>query len=904
MQSFLTETIQRLHQGPHPLSEYTIILPSKRAGGFLNQLLVAQADQPFFSPKIYSIEDFVAEVSGVSVMPQTDVLLAGFSNYQSIQKTSFTDYLQWAETMLGDFNELDRHLVAPEAFFDYLSQIKALDRWNLEESATPLMTDYLKFWETLLPFYTQFKEALLAQGQAYQGLVYRRAAEDLSHYLNSHGSKPHAFIGFNALNPAEQIVIQELLAQGHTEVFWDMDHHFIADQQHSVSHFLRAYLDQWPYYCHHPKPNFPRHFEQAKRIRLVQADSDLAQVKMMTKLLSETTQEQWSKTALVLADESLLIPVLYALPQHISSVNITMGYPLKSFPGVWFVSSLLHHYKSGSSKIHHNTLKKILTHPFGQRLVPSGKSICQNLDKQHRLFISLSDLIPLATKEEQVPLKILFAPEDSDTNILSRMMSLLNQLIQTKGLSHFDRLGIEKLFDLCHRLEQLERHFGFLQNTNSIVALFDHLLQQESLDFEGNAYSGLQVMGMLETRVLDFEHLMVLSVNEGILPQGKSTASFITYDMKKEFGLPLHTEKDAIYAYHFFRLLQRATDVTLIYQEQTQGLNVGEKSRFVRLLQLEQQQAHDLTQWTAHQGAEFSVSAIEKFEKSPGVMARLKEIAEKGFSPTALSLYIRDPKAFYLERVLKLSPKSPLQDSVGPDIVGTVVHESIKALYSDFVGHDLTTDGLNHIKADVPEAVQKEFAKAYNTSSLNRGKNLIIVAVVQRYIEKLIDWDLDALANGHRITLLESETDHLMTLDTNKPFPIVLKGQVDRVDRCDDTIRIIDFKTGMVKPTSVAISDWSGLISDKKYDKAFQLLTYAYLRQQSSPEATVSAGILSFKNMAAGLMPFSTKEGQTRNNKVTAITPEVLAVYETQLLALINEILDPNTPFVAAVDDQ
>jgi len=904
MESFLTETIRTLSQGPHALSDYTIILPSKRAGGFLNQLLVQQADQAFFSPKIYSIEDFVAHVSGVSIMPKTDVLLAGFSRYQSIQKTSFTDYLQWAETMLSDFNELDRHLVEPKAFFSYLSQIKALDRWNLEESPTPLMTDYFKFWETLFPFYTQLTESLLAEGQAYQGLVYRRAAEDLTHYLNTHGAAPHAFIGFNALNPAEQLLIQELLAQGNTQVFWDMDDHFIQDPQHSVSHFLKDYLGTWPHYKTHPKPDFPKHFAQHKNIRLIQADSDLAQVKMMTKLLSETPREQWEKTALVLADESLLIPVLYALPQHITSVNITMGYPLKAFPGVWFMTTLLHYYRSGAAKIHHDTLKKIFTHPFGQRLIPSGTEICHALDKQHRLFVSLSDLLDMAPEESRQTLRLLFGPEDSQTTLLKRLMLLLNELIQSKNLGRFDRLGVEKLFDLCHRLEHLERHFGFLQTTNSIVALFDHLLQQESLDFEGDAYSGLQVMGMLETRVLDFEHLIVLSVNEGILPQGKSTASFITYDMKKEFGLPLHTEKDAIYAYHFFRLLQRAKEVTLVYQEQTQGLNVGEKSRFIRLLALDEQKTHKITQVLAHQHAEVTPVAAEEFVKSPGVMDRLHAIAEKGFSPTALSLYIRDPKAFYFERVLSLSTNKPMQDSVGPDVVGTVVHESIKELYKDFVGHHLTVAGLKALKKQVNAVIQEQFGLAYNTSSLVKGKNLIIVAVVRRYIEKLIDWDLSALAEGHTIELLESETNHEITIQTNLGYPMSLKGQVDRVDRCNGTIRIIDFKTGMVQPSSVEIVDWAQLITNKKYDKAFQLLTYAYLRQHTSPETSVTAGILSFKNMTAGLMCFATKKGSHDRNKIASITPEVLKQYEEQLFALVGGIMNPEIPFVAAgLDD-
>ena len=215
METFLSETVRELAQGPHPLSDYTLILPSKRAGGFLNQVLIDQTQKVYFAPTVLSIEDFISQVSGIDIMAPTQVLLEGYKVYNELVPTPFNDYLLWAEPLLNDFNELDRNLVSPEAFFSYLSQIKAFERWELKE-ATPLIKDYLKFWEGLMPFYTAFTQHLLNQGAAYQGLVYRQAAEDLSHYINAIGDKPHAFIGFNALNPAEEILFQEMLAQGNS----------------------------------------------------------------------------------------------------------------------------------------------------------------------------------------------------------------------------------------------------------------------------------------------------------------------------------------------------------------------------------------------------------------------------------------------------------------------------------------------------------------------------------------------------------------------------------------------------------------------------------------------------------------------------------------------------------------
>ncbi|MGB1247187.1 MAG: PD-(D/E)XK nuclease family protein, partial [Flavobacteriaceae bacterium] len=364
-----------------------------------------QAQEVYFAPTIYSIEDFIAQVSGIDIMNPTQVLLEAYKVYTQNQKLSFSDYLLWAEPLLNDFNELDRNLVVPEDFFGYLSQVKALERWELKTPATDLMKDYLKFWEGLLPFYNEFSAHLLQQGSAYQGLVYRRAAEDLSHYLSAHGDKPHVFIGFNALNPAEELIIQEMLAQGNNQIFWDMDECFVRDERHSVSQFVRTYLDQWPYYRGRSSQGgavFSHAFKQQKAFNLIESDSDQGQVQAMGQILRDLPLEKAHKTAIVLADESLLIPVLYAIPKEIKNINITMGYPLKAYPGVWFFESLLQWHKSSAKRIHHSLLLKILTHPFGQLLLSSSHEVVTSVQKNHQLFVAL-DYLKAMVPEHQHP---------------------------------------------------------------------------------------------------------------------------------------------------------------------------------------------------------------------------------------------------------------------------------------------------------------------------------------------------------------------------------------------------------------------------------------------------------------------------------------------------------------------
>ena len=912
METFLSETLRALAKGPHAISDYTLILPSKRAGGFLNQVLMEQAQEVYFAPTIYSIEDFIAQVSGIDIMNPTQVLLEAYKVYTQNQKLSFSDYLLWAEPLLNDFNELDRNLVVPEDFFGYLSQVKALERWELKTPATDLMKDYLKFWEGLLPFYNEFSAQLLQQGSAYQGLVYRRAAEDLSHYLSAHGDKPHVFIGFNALNPAEELIIQEMLAQGNNQIFWDMDECFVRDERHSVSQFVRTYLDQWPYYRGRSSQGgavFSRAFEQKKAFNLIESNSDQGQVQAMGQILRDLPVEKAHKTAIVLADESLLIPVLYAIPKEIKNINITMGYPLKAYPGVWFFESLLQWHKSSAKRIHHSLLLKILTHPFGQLLLSSSHEVVTSVQKNHQLFVALDDLKAMVPEHQHPTLELIFSSAERDSGLLQQLITLINQLISHTGLSPIDRIGVQKLSDLMQELKGLARDYGFIDNVNSIAALYDHLLSSQSLDFEGDAYHGLQVMGMLETRVLDFEHIIMVSVNEGILPQGKSSASFITYDMKKEFGLPLHTDKDAIYAYHFFRLLSRAKQVHFIYKNSQTGLSVGEPSRFLRLLALNAQTGHTISKQSAAMDTPPNTTSLATYKKTPEVMQRMAEIMEQGLSPSSLGQYIRDPEEFYLQRIIKVPEERELADSIAANLLGEVVHESIKQLYEPHAGFDLTLSKLEAMEQQIPQVVMAQFETFYNLNALEFGKNLIVTEVVKRYCQQLIDWDRASLNKGHQISLIEIETKHEISLDVpGIANPVRLRGTVDRLDRCNGVLRVIDYKTGKVNPPDLNLDNWDELIQTHKKEKVFQLLTYAYMQHKKQDTAyalgasPTVAGIISFKNFGHGLMTytFKSKSGGAQKH----IDTQTLSHYEQQLFALINELNDPAIDFVAKAEGE
>ncbi len=900
MRSFLQETVQKLLGQGTSLSQYTLILPSKRAGGFLQQILIANAKQSFFSPKILSIEEFVVEVAGVKPIPKTELLVISHFVYNQIRETPFEEYLTWAETILNDFSEIDRHLVPPKEFFDYLNSIKILEKWGVTENETPLIKDYLAFWNTLYPFYIALNETLLQQQKGYQGMIYRKAVEELEFYLANHGTTPHAFLGFNALNKAEQSLIQEFLAYGSAEVYWDLDTYFIRDPYHSASYFFRKYMNEWRYYQNNPIPQTGSNFEDHKLVTIIEAQTEIAQVKILGTLLEELSPEELNNTAIVLADETLLIPLLYSLPPSIAKVNITMGYPLTSLPSTQFFQYLLEIHHKPTSSLYYRTIQKLLNHKVGQYLVPQAKELLTQLAEKNQTYISFEAFQKQANAQDNNVFRLLF--DFSHTHprkVISAIKGLLDELIQQTQIPVVDRQSFIKLFEIFSEIELLDQKHPFLENSAALKNMFDSMLQNETLDFEGDAYSGLQVMGVLETRVLDFENVIMLSVNEGTLPTGKSNASFLTYDLKQQYELPLHTEKDAIYAYHFFRLMQRCKKATFMYNAASIGLNTGEKSRFLRQLEINNPPNHQLILKNSAEKIVALTPEMSSYEKNAAVMEKIQHLAAKGFSPSSLTSYIRDPKQFYYQRILGVNEVEEVEETVASNTLGTIIHETLEALYTPFLGSELEASKLLESKKLVASILVDQFEKHFKLGDITRGKNLITFEVAKRYVEKLIQWDVDALREGQTIELLELELSLSLALtELNLGFPACMNGKVDRLDRCNGQVRIIDYKSGKVLSNELEIVDWNNLIEDYKYSKAFQVLAYAYMQQKTTPLPSIEAGIVSFKNMNAGFMKFAKKEKPGNSPKETAISNEVLKEFEKQLFLLIREICDPNIPFL------
>ena len=417
-----------------------------------------------------------------------------------------------------------------------------------------------------------------------------------------------------------------------------------------------------------------------------------------------------------------------------------------------------------------------------------------------------------------------------------------------------------------------------------------------SLDFEGDAFSGLQLMGVLETRVLDFENVIITSVNEGIFPSGKSNASFITFDLKQQFNLPLFTEKDAVYTYHFYRLLHRAQQATLLYNNHSGGMDSNEKSRFIRQLEFELQPNHTINKKVLTPKFQLDNQPLREIEKTDSLINQLKEVAFKGFSPSALTSYIRNPIDFYFQKILNLNEFEEVEENVAANTLGTIVHDTLEVFYKTLEDQELTVEKLLEFKLQIHDEVTIQFKKTFKGGTFTKGKNLIVFEVAKRYIANFIDREIAEIKEGNKITIVKIEADLKVEIPIPElDFPVNIRGKVDRVDRYNGQLRIIDYKTGIVKSNNVEIANWEDLILDYKYSKAFQILAYALMISKTNAIENAQAGIISFKNLGAGFIKFGSKVDSKKAEY--QITSETLEHFTTQLKNLILEICNKQLPF-------
>jgi hypothetical protein len=895
------------------LSDVTIVLPNKRAKIFLVEALKKQINTNVFSPKIISVEDFIQEISGIRSIDSIELLFEFYEVYLSItEKTSqqsFELFANWAKTLLQDFNEIDRYLLDPLHVLSYLKDIEDIKKWGIEvENKTKLLENYIDFWKLLPQYYQELYTNLLNKGLGYQGMIYREAVNNLVHFSNSLKEEQYIFAGFNALNAAEEKIITHLIASNQAKIYWDIDQTFLNDPYHDAGLFVRRFKENWNTYKTNSFDWIVDEFSQEKNIQIIGTPKTIGQAKIagsiIENIIQTTPEKPLDKVAVVLGDENMLVPLLYSLPASIGALNITMGYSSKNNPAQILISKLFKMHTNALSRnstnyvFYYKDVLDILTHPLIESFANTTELVAI-INKNNYTFIPQKKIIELNPSPSSLFL-LLFNKWESEPTLVLESVAVILQTIKNNLNNDIEEDKIAKsfvfaLYKVINKLNNYYSKYSKIDKIETLHTIYKQIIDLAEVSFEGEPLNGLQIMGVLESRVLDFETVIVTSLNEGKFPAGKSQNSFIPYDVKRELGLPTFKEKDAIYTYHFYHLLQRAKNIYLLYNTDSDGMDAGEKSRFITQLEVERQKNHQFSHEIYNAMLPDAVNKPMVIQKTESIQKRLAEIAEKGFSPSALTSYIRNPIRFYFQKIIGLKEADEVEENIAVNTLGTIVHEALKAIYEPFIDKFLSVSDIENCFKKIDDEVLNQFKLIYKEGEIKKGRNLLAFEVAKRNIQNFLMMELETIKKGDAIKIIALEERFERILEhLDLPFPVKIGGSVDRIEERNGIIRIIDYKTGKVDKGDVTLKTWDRLTDEVANEKIIQVLAYAFMFEKHAHGKTMEAGIISFKNLKSGFLPFVIKDGKEVSSTIDA---SVLDQYIEQMVILINEILDVTIPF-------
>ena len=898
--SFLHEVVSSL-SNPN-WGELCFIVPNKRSAIYLTQTITAQLESPTIAPEIIDIDSFIRNLSRLEAPPKIEQLFALYNSYcqtvVSKERDNFITFLDWGDTLLADLDAIDRNLLQRKEVFGLLAGMQEIKAWGSDDNS--YVRRYLGFWKALPKIYNSFSSALLEKGHGTSGILCREAVRNLEVFLEAQPKTSFIICGFNALTESESTLFQSILAQNRGKIYWDADTYFLQNPLEQSGHYLNRYKN-WPYYENQPFLGSHNTFLNHKVIEVIETSGRIAQAKQVGTILKDlsTTKLDWESVAVVLPDESLLKPILHALPAEVNKVNITMGQPLQQQPIAFMVEAIFELHTNKTKKgFYYKSVVQILTHELIRTYCVKNElkdpsELAQSIISGNQRFWTSHELSKSNLFKD---LGFLFSPWSNPIEAVQSVCKLLQLLLNTADIGDNQQLESIHLFlTLFHQLDLQLRKYPFIKQISELRTIYSLQIRTQKLPFSGDPLQGLQIMGMLETRLLDFDTVIVTQANEGILPAKSIDDSWIPYDMKKQFGLPTLDEKNAIFSYHFYRLMYRAKKVYILFDGQADELGGGEMSRFVRQWATWLPENHSMRFFK--QSATLNTETKERLEipKTPSLIKRLEEMAQKGLSATALSNYIADPIRFYNNYVLRISDNQELEESISYQTLGTVIHKTLEELYTPYVTKQLTVQNIEKMKDTHNQTLQKHFEDELGKSSHLTGKNLLLFTAAAHSISRVLEADKKDILAGSTIELLGLEKYLKATrIYAGLEHPITFHGVIDRIDRKDGILRILDYKTGQINTKELRPNEVSECLSVSVYGKSFQLLFYSMLWAEYDPISPFHAGVISVKNMSQGAMLLRLGEGRTKR---TELVTEDLENFEKELEKLAIEIYSPDIAF-------
>ncbi|MDR1886488.1 MAG: PD-(D/E)XK nuclease family protein [Prevotellaceae bacterium] len=844
------------------ISSLTLVFPSRRAQLFFSEELASLIDKPIWSPDYTSLEEIVSSFTTLKKIDGFSLLTLLYQVYKKHihSAESFDKFYFWGETLLNDFDDIDKYLVDAKLLFRNLKAQKKLEGdfsfltdeqisyiqqfWASfnPDNNTGLQSKFIEIWDVLLPIYTEFRSVLKERNQAYSGMIYRDIVEKIQQETIPEIKSTYVFIGFNALGECESVLFSYLKKSGKALFFWDYDDYYMKDKKQEAGMFLRKNIELFP------APSsfvLQSEFTSDKDVHIIASPSDVLQTKAIPEILRSMGAGFNRKTAIVLTDETILIPVLHSLPDKCTDINITLGYPLLQTP-VFTLAELLIRLQNScgekNSGFYHKDVLAILRHSYiNEACGEKTKEIIDNIINNNRIYVD--NLL----FESDSFLKKIFVPLSSYSELTDYLIDIFSD-IAAVPVCEPEQISLRReyiyyitksLNKLKKSIEEINLEIGKSVFLNLIRDIFRGL----KIPFTGEPMKGLQIMNIQETRALDFDNLILLSVNEGRLPQEVNSLSYIPYNLRKGYGLPCREHLEAISAYNFYRLIQRAKNIRLLYSSKTDDRRTGEMSRY--LYQLKFETTLNIREYPVTFDISFGKSERIKVEKDDAVIQLLLKYTgdnpQKTLSPSALSSYISCPLKFYFSKIVKLEADESVVDELPLNLLGNIIHKVMEKLYLPMKHKKVTARNMELICRDtkqIESLIDKCFAmEFYRKDSLpndfnENGKLLIVRDVIGKYIKGILKYDRD---NSGFIPLgFEKKVGININIGN---LNVGLSGIIDRIDKQGDNIRIVDYKTGAGRGTDkrMKFNSVASLFDsnpEKVNKEAFQTFMYSFMYQE------------------------------------------------------------------------
>lgn len=923
------------------LSRTVLVFPNKRANLFFNEYLAEESDQPIWSPAAMSISDLLQKLSVQKAGDPIRLVCELYKVFkeETESRETLDDFYFWGELLISDFDDVDKNMVDADKLFSNLQDLKNLmdDYEFLDEEQeeairqffqnfsierrTELKEKFISLWDKLGIIYHRYREKLAELGIAYEGMLYRNVIEQLDTDRLKYDK--YVFVGFNVLNKVEKEFFQKLQKAGKAMFYWDYDLFYTQRiSKHEAGEFIKRNLIDFPNEL--PESYFDI-FRKPKKIRYISASTENAQARFLPEWVkatqTHTTQIVSEKeNAIVLCNEALLLPVLHSIPQDVQNVNITMGFPLAQTPVYSFINAAMelqtNGYRPDTGRFTYEAVSKILKHPYTRQLSDHATRLERELTKTNRFYPLPSEL-----KKDDF-LTILFTPQSNIRELcdyLLRLIKSISILYRKEGEYDdiFNQLYRESIFQShlkINRLYSLIESGELSVRTDTLKRLITKVLTASNIPFHGEPAIGLQIMGVLETRNLDFRNLIMLSLNEGQLPKAGGESSFIPYNLRKAFGMTTIEHKNAVYAYYFYRLIQRAENITLLYNTSSDGLNRGEESRF--MLQLLVEGPHEITREYLEAGQSPQNTLEIQIEKTPEILRRLYRAYDTAqpesviLSPSALNTYLDCRLRFYYRYVAGLKTPDEVSAEIDSALFGTIFHLSAQLAYTDLTanGKMIQREDLERLLRDeiklqgyVDQAFKQELFKvAPEEKPEYNGVQLINSKVIVSYLKQLLRNDLQY--TSFEMVAMEKKVSEKITIQTALgPLTLRLGGTIDRMDAKEGTLRIVDYKTGG-SPKIPANIEQLFTPSETRPNYIFQTFLYAAIMSRKQP-LMVAPALLYIHRAASESYSPVIEMGEPRKPKIPVNN---FAFFEDEfrerLQALLEEIFDEKELFTQTED--